>query len=104
MYTHTHTHTLLNSFSESLVNENTFGRPNWFDNVREEHLTCRKSVAMFDLTSFSKFEIEVGAHPSLLKNSFFCPVSVLECLAKYQKPELTQERQHFLLAGINPRL
>ena len=37
----------------------TFGKPNWFDRTCEEHLACREGVAMFDLTSFAKFEIEV---------------------------------------------
>jgi 4-methylaminobutanoate oxidase (formaldehyde-forming) len=35
----------------------TFGRPNWFDAVGEEHRACRERVALFDLSSFSKFEL-----------------------------------------------
>ena len=42
-----------------LINENTFGRPNWFGQVKEEHNACRNNVAMFDMSTFSKFEIEV---------------------------------------------
>ena len=41
------------------VNEITFGRPNWFEQVKEEHNACRNNVAMFDMSAFSKFEIEV---------------------------------------------
>ena len=58
-HTHSHTHTHTHTTTESRVNENTFGKPNWFDRTCEEHLACREAVAMFDLTSFSKFEIEV---------------------------------------------
>ena len=42
------------------VNENTFGRPNWFNNVKEEHNACRNNVALFDMSAFAKFEIEVS--------------------------------------------
>ena len=38
----------------------TFGKPNWFDNVHEEHTKCRNEVCVFDMTSFSKFEVEVS--------------------------------------------
>ena len=41
------------------INENTFGRPNWFGQVEEEHNACRNNVALFDMSAFSKFEIEV---------------------------------------------
>ncbi len=41
------------------VNSKTFGRPNWFDRVRDEHLACRNNVALFDMSAFAKFEIEV---------------------------------------------
>src|SRR5699024_1986143 len=33
----------------------TFGRPNWFDAVAEEHRGVRERVAIFDQSSFSKF-------------------------------------------------
>lgn len=38
----------------------TFGKPHWFDNVREEHNNCRNKVCVFDMTSFAKFEVEVS--------------------------------------------
>ena len=34
-----------------------FGRPNWFEAVAEEHRACRERVALFDATSFAKFEV-----------------------------------------------
>ena len=45
---------------ESRVNELTYGRPNWFDRVKEEHLACREKVALFDMSAFAKLEIEVA--------------------------------------------
>ena len=38
----------------------TFGKPNWFGNVKSEHAAACNSVALFDLSSFAKFEVEVG--------------------------------------------
>ena len=34
-----------------------FGRQNWFDIVAAEHRACRETVALFDMTSFAKFEM-----------------------------------------------
>lgn len=41
--------------SEKPEDSHTFGRPNWFDAVKREHLATRESVGIFDQTSFSKF-------------------------------------------------
>jgi 4-methylaminobutanoate oxidase (formaldehyde-forming) len=35
----------------------SFGRQNWFAAVGEEHRACRERVALFDQSSFSKFEL-----------------------------------------------
>jgi 4-methylaminobutanoate oxidase (formaldehyde-forming) len=35
----------------------TFGRPNWHDAVAREHVACRTAAALFDQTSFAKFEL-----------------------------------------------
>lgn len=32
-----------------------FGRQNWFENHRDEHMACREKAAIFDQTSFAKF-------------------------------------------------
>ena len=45
----------------------TFGKPNWFDNVCEEHTKCRNEVCVFDMTSFAKFEVEVSK--TIMQNS-----------------------------------
>ncbi len=36
----------------------SFGRQNWFDAVGAEHKACREAAAVFDQSSFAKFEIE----------------------------------------------
>lgn len=38
----------------------SYGRPGWFDRVAAEHQVARERVALFDLSSFAKFEV-VGA-------------------------------------------
>ena len=37
--------------------EYSFGRQNWFDAVGDEHRLVRKSVGLFDVSSFAKFEL-----------------------------------------------
>jgi glycine cleavage system aminomethyltransferase T/glycine/D-amino acid oxidase-like deaminating enzyme len=37
--------------------EYSYGRPGWFERVREEHLAARDGVALFDLSPFAKVEI-----------------------------------------------
>jgi 4-methylaminobutanoate oxidase (formaldehyde-forming) len=39
------------------ANVPTFGWPSWFDQVGREHRATRSAVALFDQTSFSKFEV-----------------------------------------------
>jgi sarcosine dehydrogenase len=38
--------------------ERTFGLPNWFTHVEEEHRTVRERVGVIDQSSFNKFELE----------------------------------------------
>ncbi len=35
-----------------------WGRQNWFDNHREEHLAIRENVGLFDMSSFGKIRVE----------------------------------------------
>ncbi|MEU6459769.1 FAD-dependent oxidoreductase [Streptomyces sp. NPDC047065] len=35
----------------------SYGKQNWFENVRREHVAAREAVALFDLSSFTKAEI-----------------------------------------------
>ncbi|HEY4611229.1 MAG TPA: FAD-dependent oxidoreductase, partial [Ilumatobacteraceae bacterium] len=39
------------------VDRPSFGQPNWFQHVAEEHRAVRERVALIDQTSFAKFEI-----------------------------------------------
>ncbi|MDE0881778.1 MAG: FAD-dependent oxidoreductase [Myxococcota bacterium] len=39
------------------VDRYSFSEPNWEQAVRREHLACRESVAIFDQSSFAKFEM-----------------------------------------------
>ena len=36
----------------------SYGRQNWFEAVRREHLAARQSVALFDLSSFAKLSVK----------------------------------------------
>jgi sarcosine dehydrogenase len=39
------------------IDQPSFGRANWFEYVGQEHLAVRDKVAVFDQSSFSKFEV-----------------------------------------------
>jgi 4-methylaminobutanoate oxidase (formaldehyde-forming) len=43
---------------EKAVDEYSYGRQNWFEQVGREHEAARSSVALFDQSSFSKFMLE----------------------------------------------
>lgn len=36
----------------------TFGKPPWFEIVRDEYMACRRGVAIMDMSSFTKFELK----------------------------------------------
>ncbi len=38
--------------------EYTWGRPNWFQNSRDEHMALREAVGLLDMTSFGKIRVE----------------------------------------------
>lgn len=40
-------------------NKSTFGKPPWFEIVRDEYMACRRGVAIMDMSSFTKFELKV---------------------------------------------
>ena len=56
-----------NWFGKDSVDEPSFeGKPNWFEPVAAEHRATRERVALFDLSSFTKFEVTgKGAFDSL---------------------------------------
>ncbi len=45
----------------------SWGRPNWFDQQREEHLAMRDNVGLYDLSSMGKYLIEGADAKSLLQ-------------------------------------
>jgi 4-methylaminobutanoate oxidase (formaldehyde-forming) len=46
-----------NCFGIQLEKPSFEGKPNWFDAVAAEHKATRERVALFDLSSFTKFEV-----------------------------------------------
>src|SRR6185295_14137096 len=56
-----------NWFGKDSVDQPSFeGKPNWFEHVAAEHRATRERVALFDLSSFTKFEVTgKGAFDSL---------------------------------------
>ena len=46
----------------------TFGRPNWFDHVAEEHRAIRERAALIDQTSFAKYEVSGPGALDFLQN------------------------------------
>ncbi|HTG96899.1 MAG TPA: FAD-dependent oxidoreductase, partial [Burkholderiales bacterium] len=55
-----------NCFGIQLEKPSFEGKPNWFDAVAAEHKATRERVALFDLSSFTKFEVTgKGAFESL---------------------------------------
>jgi 4-methylaminobutanoate oxidase (formaldehyde-forming) len=43
---------------EAAEYRHSWGRQNWFDNQRAEHLAVREGVGLFDMTSFGKIRVE----------------------------------------------
>ena len=37
----------------------TFGKPPWFEIVKDEYMACRRGVAIMDMSSSTKFELKV---------------------------------------------
>uniref|UniRef100_A0A4D5RB29 Pyruvate dehydrogenase phosphatase regulatory subunit, mitochondrial n=1 Tax=Scolopendra viridis TaxID=118503 RepID=A0A4D5RB29_SCOVI len=45
------------SGNSAIMNPPKFGKPDWFEFVKDEYLTCRKGVGVLDLSSLTKTEI-----------------------------------------------
>ena len=58
------------------VYEYSFGKQNWFENSKAEHLAVREDVALFDQTSFSKYRVEGRDAEKLLNRLSTNDVSV----------------------------
>jgi sarcosine dehydrogenase len=68
----------------------SFGRQNWFEHVGREHVATREAVALFDQTSFSKFEVVGrGAEAAL---SWLCANDVAKPPGSLTYTQLCNER------------
>jgi pyruvate dehydrogenase phosphatase regulatory subunit len=58
----------------------TFGKPPWFEFVRDEYIACRKGVAVMDMSSFTKFELKSAGREvvdflqNICSNDIDCPI------------------------------
>lgn len=51
-------------FDQHTSQRGTFGKPSWFDSVRDEYNACKQTVGLVDVSSFSQVEIWVWAYLS----------------------------------------
>jgi pyruvate dehydrogenase phosphatase regulatory subunit len=58
-------------YIEDHASKGTFGKPPWFETVRDEYMACRRGVAIMDMSSFTKFELKVIYNVYLIKSRFF---------------------------------
>ncbi len=68
----------------------SFSKPNWENHVRREHLACRASAALFDQTSFAKFEVSGSDAEAAL--SWICANDVRGAPGKLTYTQLLNER------------
>ena len=68
----------------------SFGRPNWFAVVGQEHNACRERVALFDQSSFAKFELRGGDAASAL--SWICANDVTKPVGSVIYSQLLNSR------------
>jgi pyruvate dehydrogenase phosphatase regulatory subunit len=58
----------------------SFGKPKWFECVRNEYMACRKGVAVIDMSSFTKFELKSAGREvvdflqNICSNDIDCPI------------------------------
>ncbi len=68
----------------------SFGRPNWFAAVGQEHRACRERVALFDQSSFAKFELRGRDAESVL--SWICANDVTKPVGSVVYTQLLNSR------------
>lgn len=49
-----------------VANTGTFGKPHWFDRVELEYTACRETVGLSDYSSFTKMDLWVRSHLSMI--------------------------------------
>ncbi len=58
----------------------TFGKPAWFEIVKDEYMACRRGVAIMDMSSFTKFELKSAGREvvdflqNICSNDIDCPI------------------------------
>ena len=70
----------------------TFGKPNWFGNVEAEHAAACNNVALLDLSSFAKFEVEVGVQYKMCNLCFTSQPHTITCVNQ-TPPTLSYDHQ-----------
>lgn len=80
----------------------SFGRQNWFDYVGEEHRAARDAVALFDLSSFAKFEVAGPDALEVLQR--FCTANVDLPIGRVRYTLMLNERGTIELDGTVVRL
>lgn len=80
----------------------SYGRQNWFDHVREEHLAARENVALFDLSSFTK--VEVAGPEALDVLQRFCTADVDLALLQLRYTLMLNQKGGIELDGTVVRL
>ena len=77
-------------FYETDRQRSAFGKPEWFDKVKSEYWVCREGVSLIDMSTFSKFELQVKKKKERKKSAHSLtppappppsPPSVISCLA-----------------------
>ncbi|KAK3581173.1 hypothetical protein CHS0354_024706 [Potamilus streckersoni] len=56
----------------------TFGKPGWFDCVRDEYWACKERVALIDMSSFTKLEIKSQGPEALNFLQYVCSNNINE--------------------------
>ena len=67
------------------VYEYSYGRQNWFENARQEHLAVRSDVALFDQSSFAKFRISGPQASDLLNHLCTAAMNTLPGTVTYSQ-------------------
>lgn len=51
--------TVIDGFELPRDSSNAYGKPIWFDKVQTEYRACREGVSVIDMSTFTKFELQV---------------------------------------------
>ncbi|XP_070545509.1 pyruvate dehydrogenase phosphatase regulatory subunit, mitochondrial-like [Ptychodera flava] len=57
---------------EDYMNHGLFGKPSWFEIVKNEYKACREDVGMLDMSSFAKFELKSKGNEATNLLQYLC--------------------------------